>query len=232
MTDLLLYSAEPVFEVDGGVRGELTRDLLRLDVEETTEGLKTLVARVAGTPAHPDNPAVPELYLDGSVVDFGRRLTVSLGPTGAARSVFDGYVSAVEAVFAEGREPEVVVFAEDRLMKLRTTRRMKSYENVTDAQIAEEIGAEHGVPVDAAADGPGYDVVQQWNQSDLAFLRARAARIAAEVWIEGDTLCFKSRGSRAGTEITLVQGNQLIDVQIRADLAHQRTSVRVTGYHA
>lgn len=232
MTEPLLYSAEPVFEVDGRVRGELARDLLRLDVAETTDGLKTLVARVAGSPAHPDVPELPELYLDGSVIDFGRRLAVSLGSNTGARTVFDGYVSAVEAVYAEGREPEVVVFAEDRLMKLRTTRRMKSYEDVSDARIAEQVGAEHGISVDASADGPTYDVVQQWNQSDLAFLRARAARIGAEVWIAEDTLHFRTRGSRAGTEITLAQGNQLLDVQIRADLAHQRTAVRVTGYDA
>lgn len=232
MTDLLLFSAEPVFEVDGQVRGELARDLLRLDVTETTGGLKALVARVAGTPAHPDAPAIPELYLDGSVVDFGKRIAVSLGPTGGARTVFDGYVSAIEAVFAEGKEPEVVLFAEDRLMKLRTTRRMKTYQNVTDAKVAEEIGAAHGIAVAASAPGPSYDVVQQWNQSDLAFLRERAARIGAEVWIHDDTLHFATRESRTGTEISLVQGNQLLDVQIRADLAHQRTSVRVTGYDA
>ena len=232
MTEPLLYSAEPIFEVDGRVRGELARDLLRLDVVETTEGLRTLVARLAGSAPHPDVPEQPELYLDGSVVDFGRRLVVSIGPDTGARTVFDGYVSAVEAAYAEGREPEVVIFAEDRLMKLRTTRRMKSYQDVSDAQLAEQVGAEHGISVDASADGPTYDVVQQWNQSDLAFLRSRAARIGAEVWIAEDTLHFRSRGSRAGTEITLVNGNQLLDVQIRADLAHQRTKVRVTGYDA
>src|SRR4051812_32663666 len=69
MTDLL-YSAEPIFKVDGTVKGELARDLLRLDVDETTDGLKTLVARVAGSVPHPEMRDVPELYLNGSIVDF------------------------------------------------------------------------------------------------------------------------------------------------------------------
>jgi phage protein D len=232
MTEPLLYSAEPVFEVEGAVRGELTRDLLRLDIREDTEGLKTLVARVAGTPAHPDMPDVPELYLNGSLLDFGKKIAVSLGPSGSARTVFEGYVGAIEAVYAESREPEVVIFAEDRLMQLRTTRRFRSYESSTDMQIAEAIGAEHGVAVQASGSGPSYDVVQQWNQSDLAFLRERAARVQAEVWIQDDTLFFQTRESRSGTEITLVQGNQLLAVQIRADLAHQRTKVKVAGYDA
>ena len=36
MTDLLYASSAPVFKVDGTVRGELARDLLRLDVAEDT----------------------------------------------------------------------------------------------------------------------------------------------------------------------------------------------------
>lgn len=232
MTDLL-YSAEPVFTIDGTVKGELTRDLLRVDVDETTDGLKTLVARVAGSVPHPDMPDVPELYLNGSIVDFGKKIELSLGPGGGgARKVFSGFISALEAVYAEAKEPEVVIFAEDRLMDLRMTRRMKSYENVTDADIASAIAGEHGLTPSVNASGPTYDVVQQWNQSDLAFLRDRASRIQAEVWIDGDELHFETRPNRAGTEITLVSGNQLLDVQIRADLAHQRTMVKVSGYDA
>jgi phage protein D len=232
MTEPILYSAEPIFRIDGTVKRELARDSLRIDVKEDTEGLKTLVARLAGSPAHPDTPEIPELYLDGSVVDFGKEISLSLGPSGSARTVFTGKVSAIEAVFAEGAEPEVVIFAEDALMKLRTTRRFKSYEEQNDAQIAEAVAGEHGISVQANATGPTYDVVQQWNQSDLAFLRERAAQIRAEVWIQDDTLYFQTRESRRGTELTLVQGNQLLDVQIRADLAHQRTKVKVTGYDA
>lgn len=50
--------------------------------------------------------------------------------------------------------------------------------------------------------------------------------------MEGDTLHFASRGNRPGPEITLVQGNHLIEARIRADLAHQRSSVSVSGYDA
>jgi uncharacterized protein len=232
MTELLFYSSEPVFHVEDEARSEMARDILRLDVEETTQGLKTLTARLAGTPAHPALPDVPELYLAGNIADFGRSLSLSLGPSGAARTVFRGHISAIETVFAEAREPEVVLFAEDRLMKLRMTRRMRTYEQTTDAEIAETIAAEHGLAASVAADGPRYEVVQQWNMSDLAFLRERAAQLEAEVWIDDETLHFESRTRRSGTEITLVQGNQLLEVQVRADLAHQRTRVSVSGYDA
>jgi len=172
------------------------------------------------------------LYLNGSILDFGKRLQVSIGPEESARTVFDGFISGLEVCMREAEEPEVVTFAEDRLMRLRTTRRMKTYENMSDVDIARAIASEHAISAQADTDGPTYDVVQQWNQSDLAFLRGRGRLIQAEVWIENDTLHFQSRSGRTGTDIELVQGNTLIAVQARADLAHQRTKVTVSGYDA
>ena len=53
-------------------------------------------------------------------------------------------------------------------------------------------------------------MVQQWNQSDLAFLRERARLVNAELWVEGSTLHFKSRPQRSAAAMTLVAGNQLL----------------------
>ena len=232
MTERLLVSSAPVFEVEDRVVGELARDLMRLEVEEDTAGLKTLTARLLAHGPEPGSSEEAQLYLDGATLDFGKPLAVSIGPDHGARTIFRGFVSAIEAKFQEEQEPEVVLFAEDQFMKLRMTRRSKSYEDVTDAQIAEAIAAEHGFNVDADADGPGYDVVQQWNMSDLAFLRQRARLIQAELWFQEDTLHFKTREKRTGTELTLVQGNHIIHLEARADLAHQRTAVKVSGYDA
>jgi uncharacterized protein len=232
MTDVLLASSSPVFQVDGETRGELARDLLHLEVEETTRGLKTLCARLLALRAGRREREEDLLYLDGGVLDFGKALEVSIGPPGQERTIFHGRVSALEADFREHRLPEVVVFAEDDLMRLRLTRRLRTYVNETDAGIAKAIATAHGLDASTAADGPTYDVVQQLNQSDLAFLRDRARLVQAEIWVEDGTLNFKTRPRRTGTEVTLAEGPDLISTQIRADLAHQRRTVRVSGYDA
>ena len=54
----------------------------------------------------------------------------------------------------------------------------------------------------------------------------------AEVWVQDDTFYFKARGSREGTDVVLVEGIDLLSVSDRADLAHQRTQVRTSGYDA
>jgi phage protein D len=231
MTDLFTSKA-PVFKIGGTVSGELARDLSRLEIQEATDGLKTLMLRLVAEGPRDNSAEEQLLYLDGQIVDFGRELEVSIGPAEDARVVFKGFISAIEASFTEGGEPYVTVFAEDKLMNLRMTRRMKTWENVSDADIADQIASANGLSADTAAPGPTYKVVQQWNQSDLAFLRERARLLQAEVWFEADKLCFKTRGNRSATTLTLVQGRELIDIQIRADLAHQRTSVKASGFDA
>ena len=231
MTELLFTSTAPVFKLDGQVEGSLGRDLLRLEVEHSVEGLKTLSAHfIAVGPSSSESEQL--LHLDGSDLDFGKRLEVSLGAPGDERVVFQGLISALEADFDEGSATRAVVFAEDALMKLRMTRRMKTYENVSDADLATQIAGEHGLSPDTAADGPTYDVVQQWNQSDLAFLRERARLVQAEVWADDQTLLFKTRPNRTGTTLTLTRGRQLISARVRADLAHQRSTVKVSGFDA
>lgn len=231
MTEPLLFSSAPVFKVGGQVRGELARDLLQLEIDEGNDGLKSLRARFIAF--GPDDGAEEKLlYLDGAIFDFGKEIEVSIGPAAANRILFQGKVSALEADFEEAREPAVTVYAEDALMDLRMTRRLRTYTQVSDAGIAEAIAAEHGLTPQVDAEGPTYDVVQQWNQSDLAFLRERGRLIQAEIWVSEGTLFFQSRPRRRATELTLVRGNDLLSAWVKADLAHQRTAVRVSGYDA
>lgn len=233
MTDPFYYSSAPVFEIDGQVYGEMARDILHLEVEESTAGLKSLQARmVAIGPPPGGGEEEGLLYLDGRILDFGKNLVVAIGPLENQRTIFDGYISALEVCFEETREPEVVVCAEDKLMDLRMTPRMRTYEEMSDADIASEIASEHGLSADVDVDGPQYDRIQQMNMSDLAFLRDRARLLQAEVWLDQETLYFKTRDRRQGTAITLLRGTDIISVRAVADLAHQRTEVSVSGYDA
>jgi phage protein D len=232
MTDPPFSAVAPVFTVDGELARDLARDCLRLQVSEGVEGLRTLQAHFLAVGGDATGPPERLLHLDGGDVDFGRSLRVSLGTDSVQRHVFEGSVSAIEAIFDDGRPPLVTVLAEDVLMRLRMTRRMRTYSDVTDADIASELAGEHGLQADVAVDGPSYDFVQQLNQSDLAFLRERARLVQAELWCTGRTLHFRSRPRREGTSLTLAQGNDLLSVRLCADLSEQRSAVAITGYDA
>lgn len=232
MTDPLYAPAGPVFTVDGTPAPSMARDCVRLEVDEGVEGLRTVRVHLFAVGAGATGPTDRLIYLDGGVLDFGKSIRVAVGPDVNQRTVFDGVISSIEAVFTDGHPPMVVMNAEDALMGLRMTRRMRSYPQTTDGEIAEAIARQHGLQSSVDVDGPRYDVVQQMNQSDLAFLRDRARLIQAELWCEGRTLHFSSRSNRPGPTLTLVRGNHLLSVRLCADLAHQRSQVVVTGYDA
>jgi phage protein D len=225
MTETFYATTSPVFLIDDERAASLARDCQRLVVEEGVEGLRTFEAQFIAV-----MPGTNEIqYLDGSL-DFGKEIKVAIGPDSASRYVFQGLISAIELIGHEGEPPIVSVLAEDAMMKLRMTRRMHTYKNVTDADILDEIGRQHGLSPQCDVDGPTYDVVQQVNQSDLAFLRSRARLVQAELWCDGQDLHLAQRTKRQGTMLTLVMGNDLLAIRICADLAHQRSEVRVTGY--
>jgi phage protein D len=232
MAEPLFAPAGPVFSIDGERVPSMARDCVRLEIEEGVEGLRTMRLHVFATGAGAAGPPDRMIYLDGGAVDFGKQLTISVGPDEGQRTVFDGAISAIEAIFEDGQPPMVVIFAEDALMRLRMTRRLRTFLDVTDADLASAIADEHGLQSEVDVDGPRYDVVQQFNQSDLAFLRERARLVQAELWCEGRTLHMASRPRRPGTELTLVQANHLLSARLCADLAHQRSEVVVTGYDA
>jgi phage protein D len=238
VTPELFGSSAPVLLVDGARSAALARDLLRLEVSEDTLGMKRLAARFTAWGPGPSGTNEDWLHLDGSEVDFGREIQVSLGAAADPRTVFSGRISAIETELREGVEPQLLLFAEDALMDLRLMHRCKTWEDATDADIVRFIAAEHGLTAEVDADGPTHAVVQQWNQSDLAFLRERARLLQAEIWLEGSALHFATRERRPAPEITLVNGNEeggvaankLLQLNARADLAHQRSEVHVGGY--
>jgi len=232
MTDTLLALASPVFTVARQAVAVLGRDCVRLVVDEGVEGLRTLEAHFVASGIGAPGPPGPMLHVDGSEFDFGTEVEVAIGAEGDQHVVFDGAVSGIEVVMGDSQPPRVVMLAEDRLMRLRMTRRMRTYTDVTDADVVRRIAQEHALDADVSADGPRYSVLHQVNQSDLAFLRERARLLQADIWCSGRTLHFSDRPARRGDKITLVHGADLLSCRISADLAHQRTDVRVTGFDA
>src|SRR5262245_38897990 len=144
MTNLFPIVA-PAFKIAGKVQFDLTRDVARLEVEEATDGLKTMMLRLVAVGPGAGAAVEQQLYLDGRIFDFGKEIEVSIGPPENARIIFTGLISAIEAAFVEGVEPHVAVYAEDMLMKLRMTRRMTTYENQSDADIASAIAKANGL---------------------------------------------------------------------------------------
>ena len=230
LTTSAYYAARPIVSIEGRDEVGLTDGLLSFLVEETTEGHYRAELSF-GNWGTADDGSVGYLYFDRSILDFGKRLQLRIGDGDAASNVFEGQIMGIEASYLQRRTPEIAVLAEDRLQDLRMTRRTRSFELVTDADVMRQVAAQHGLRSRIAVEGPLiHRVLTQVNQSDLAFLRDRARAIDAELWIEEGALNVQSRSSRRHEDVSLTYGQRLIELSVLADLSRQRTSLVVTGW--
>ena len=224
-----LYSARPVIRLDGQAQNELVASLLQsVMVEETTLGLFRCEAGFRNW--GPVGAGSDFLLFDGTILDFGKTLSIEFGPASVAGPVFAGRITGLEATYRQDKPPELLVLAEDRFQDLRMERRTRSFEDVTDADVFRRIAGQQGLTAQVDVDGPQYRALAQVNQSDLAFLRERAASIDAQIWIDNRTLYAQSRSRRKTSEVTLQYQRNLLEFSVLADLAHQRTSVSACGW--
>jgi uncharacterized protein len=219
----VFYASRPGIQVDGRGQPSLEGGLLSLTVSETTEGLNRCEATF-------NNWGGDYLYFDRRVLDFGKPFKISIGAGSTAGTIFDGKITGLEATFPQVTPPEITVLAEDMLQNLRMVRRTRTFELVSDEDVIQQIASEHGLRADLDVNGPTYRVLAQINQSDLAFIRERARAADAQIWIEGDTLHAQARGRRNAGEVILVYGQTLFEFSVLADIAQQRTSLKVSGW--
>ena len=223
------YSARPRMRVAGREQPALAQQLQTLFVEETVAGLYRCEANFLNW--GPRNGAVGFLYFDRDVLEFGNDLTIELGAGDGAGTVFEGRITALEGRFGRARPPELLVLAEDRLQDLRMTRRTRTFEEMSDADVIRQIASAHGLRAEVDLSGPTHRVVAQVNQSDLALARDRADAAGAELWVEEATLKAKTRTARAGSPIPLTFGQGLRELVVTADLAHQASGFSVAGWN-
>lgn len=216
--------ARPTILIDGKEDLSLVGGLNYLLIIEKTDGLYHCEARFGNWGSK--DGSTDFLYFDRKILDFGKELQVKM----ASDELFKGRITALEATFPEALAPEIAVLAEDALQSLRMTRRTRTFEDVSDADIFRKIAGEYGLSADIDASGPAHKTVAQVNQSDLAFIRDRARGIDAEIWIKDKTLSVKTRSKRGKDKLSLKYGSQVREFRVIADLANQRTSVVAAGW--
>jgi phage protein D len=219
-----LKSARPTIVVGVEENGPLGGGLLGLIIVENTSGLYRCEAKFGNWGEKNGNTDF--LYFDRRTLDFGKDFEIKL----SSDSIFKGKIMGLEAIFPEGQSPEISVLAEDRFQDLRMTRRTRTFSDVSDADVINQIATDHGLTPSVDVPGPTYKVLAQVNQSDLAFIRDRARSIDAEIWMSGSTLNAKSHTGRNGASMKMTHGNELREFTVLADLAMQRTSVAVNGW--
>ncbi|MCC6997194.1 MAG: phage late control D family protein [Deltaproteobacteria bacterium] len=176
--------------------------------------------------------------LRATTVLAGDELVVELGFEGAPQAtVFTGEVVGLQTTYDTSGRSTVTLHGFSRLHRLTRGRKSRTFENLTDQEIAAKIAED--AHLTASVDGDSqirYPHVHQHNQTDLEFLRDRASRIGYELGLrDGKTLVFQRRDLASDSGLTLALGRRQAGLELqrfapKLSLAQRISEVHVRGW--
>jgi len=229
LTTAAVYSAIPTIQVDGRFNDMIAGQLLGMEMREHETGMSSIELRFSNFGSFSGGLA-DLVFEDGKALQLGTVLRVYAGNVNSPTEIFRGKVTALEGRYPRMGPPELVVLAEDALQGARMKRRSKTWEVSSLGDIVTQIASQLGLtPVVSGLDA-SIGTEQQFNETDLRFLRRLLARYDADLQVVGDELHASPRGQVQRNAIELSMNSQLREVRVLADLAHQVTQVTATGW--
>jgi Bacteriophage probable baseplate hub protein len=133
---------------------------------------------------------------------IGASIEIKVGKPGT--SIFKGEIVGLEPVYQGGQKTIMTIRAMNKLHRLLRKRKSITFTDKTDQQILNQIVGDAGLTLDWKHDASiTYKHVYQHNQTDLEFLRTRAARLGCHVWCVDSTVHVKQPELQAGEIATL-----------------------------
>lgn len=122
-----------------------------------------------------------------SATKCGDELEIQVGDEN--KTIFKGDIVGVEPTYKGAEKTRILLRGMNRLHRLIRQRKSKTFTEKTDKDILAAITGEANLQLDWKHDAAiQYKHVYQHNQTDLEFLRTRAARIGAHVWCVDKTI--------------------------------------------
>jgi uncharacterized protein involved in type VI secretion and phage assembly len=175
----------------------------------------------------------PKLSLiDGTLFRLGSEVKLGAANTAGERKlILVGEVTALEPRL-EQNHITVVVRGYDRSHRLHRGNKTRTFLKQSDDDIARQIARDNGLRADIEATNTRYDYLLQNNQTDMAFLRERAAHIGYQVGVDDRTLRFR-RAEQAPPAATAQEwGAGLLSFRMRLTAVYQPNEVHVRGWDA
>lgn len=171
----------------------------------------------------------PELrWTDSDELEPGKEITVSAKVERTTGTVFSGEVVEIEPVLADGMRT-LVVRAFDRLHRLSRGRTARRFVNITDGDLIKKIVGEVGLQAKVGPTPEVHPYVIQANESNLAFLQARAAALGYLLYVDEKTLHCEPPGAR-GQPVELSWGMDLAEFRPRMTTVGQLNEVTARGW--
>ncbi len=167
-------------------------------------------------------------YIDDAHLAPGKTVQISAKAGQRADPLFDGEIVELEPDFRPSAQ-HLVVRAFDRLHRLSRGRAVRTFQNFTDEDIVRKIAKEVGLQVEMDSTSQVHPHIFQRNQSNLDFLRDRAAALGYLLFVRGKTLHCEAP-KQNGQAVKLEWGKTLKTFQPRMTTVDQVDDVVVRGW--
>jgi len=165
-----------------------------------------------------------------------------LGYVDDLQAMIEGEITTISPSFPEGGIPTVEIEGRTLLHRLHGSNNTRSFQGVSDKDIVEQIAQKANLQVEAEDPQVQYEYVMQPNQSDLAFLQARARALHFEMVVQNKKLIFRKSQESQTKTYTLVWANvqraqasgsetlPLKTFSLQMNAGHPATSVQTRSY--
>ncbi len=234
-----LYLSEPKIQIEGlSDSSELMKDLLQITIEESLHlpAMFTLVVHNSYIPASDRQQNKPwryeQVFKIGKKVKLGFSESTTLDQNfkqDLEKILIEGEITGLEVHFNEKSEADIIVRGYDISHRLHRGRYNRSFLNQRDSDIVKKIAKEVGIKLgNIDLSGEVHKYVFQENQTNMEFLRERAARIGFELFITDGKINFcKPKAQGALPLKWLVDINKF---STRVTSAEQVSSVEVRAW--
>jgi len=206
---------------------ELKADVLEVVVCQHADGPSTF--DVSLNLVGPENQQLR--WVDDARVQPGNKLEVRLGYLDRLETLIVGEITALHPKYANAESARLHVQGFDKLQRLCRGRKVRTFVQLKDSQIAQTLAADAGLAAQVEDSAVVFDYVLQNNLSDLEFLLERARRIRYEVRAEGEQLVFRRVANHLGASATLDYGKTLKQFSPRLTTLRQVDELKVRSWN-
>lgn len=231
------YISQPSIKIAGSdASKDLMNDIVQIAIEQSLHlpAMFTLIIRNSKFPGNAND----KFWQHDSIFEIGKEIEVGFISSTTEDKEFDdrnegtvikGEITAIETQFTSGSDAPIIIRGYDVSHRLHRGRFNRSFQDKTDSDIVNNIIGEVGISANTVdSTTPVHEYVFQENQTNMEFLRERAARNGYELFVQDGKLNFRKPSSDATVDLTWLK--DLYDFRVRVSSAEQVSSVEVRGW--
>ncbi|NJM76030.1 MAG: VgrG-related protein [Acaryochloridaceae cyanobacterium RU_4_10] len=233
-----LYISRPILKLNGAdVPDDLMKDVLEIKVDEGLHVLSMFTLKIHNVYVAASEKSEEwrnEKYFNiGDPLSIGFISSITEDPKFRSRAeeqrLIEGEITGIEVNFSNTSEAHIIVTGYDVSHRLHRGRHNRSFLNSTDSDIVRRIAKEVGIQIGQVDETrTPHEYVFQENQTNMEFLRERAARIGFELFVKNNKLYFRKPKSEKSLNLEWLKDISSFTVRVNSD--EQVNAVEVNGW--